>query len=127
MAASGPVGSPEYVALFNDGAEVVSGLVKEMFHNDDPRLVSLMASFPWTNLTPVLADRLWWSDFPLALLELVSDRKWYELLKVGLKRDVQHWDNVVPVAVGVILCVPFTFLTKRIWHHSGDSPSLSNA
>ncbi len=70
---------PAYVDLFRHHPERAATVARELFVEGDCRFLSFMLSFPWSEDVNMLPQVLH-SDFLIALLDLVTNPLWYELL-----------------------------------------------
>ncbi len=75
--------SPEQISLFREKPEEAAGVFRQLFYsNKSLKLLAFMHAFPFTDPTPKQQALLWLSGFPLALLDSVTDTRWYESFRV---------------------------------------------
>lgn len=69
---------PDDVALFRERPEDAAEVYRNLFISNDRKLLGFMHAFPVVDRTPRQEELLWSSGFPLALLESLTDSRWYE-------------------------------------------------
>lgn len=87
----------EYTTLIRDQPTLAAERLLDLFASDDPAILQFLAQFllnidkPQEErdvLWPIM-EALWLSGFPLALLHVLSDRKWYEAAKVVIEPNLE--------------------------------------
>ena len=68
---------PEYTKLFLERPERTAAVLQELYFSDDLALIPFLISLP-RDLTRKQQDALWSSRFPIALMDIASEHKWYE-------------------------------------------------
>lgn len=69
---------PEDIALFRDKPQEATREFRRLFRIDDPRILGFMYAFPFENPTHRQSQLLWSSGFGVALLEALTDNRWYD-------------------------------------------------
>lgn len=73
---------PEHVIMFREKPEEAAGVYRQLFlSQEDRKLLAFMYAFPFEDPTPLQQKSLWLSGFPLALLDGLTDERWYESFK----------------------------------------------
>ncbi len=71
----------QYTRLFQESPELAASKALELFSTDDPRYLPFILSFPWEEDASQLPKELHSSHFPIALLDIVTNRRLYAQLR----------------------------------------------
>ncbi|KAI0753575.1 hypothetical protein BC629DRAFT_1554683 [Irpex lacteus] len=72
---------PQYTRLFEESPELAASKALELFSRDDLEYLPFILSFPWEEDASRLPKELHSSHFPIALLDIVTNRRWYAQLR----------------------------------------------
>lgn len=96
---------PQYTRLFQESPEIAASKALELFSTDDLRYLPFILSFPWEEDASQLPKELHSSHFPIALLDIVTNRRWYAQLRTqkvagpqGAERE-ESWIAVCPCSL----------------------------
>lgn len=69
---------PEDFALLLDKPQEAVAMFRQLFLSDDLRIVGFMKAFHTAIFTRQQLNQLWFAGFATALLDALSDRRWYD-------------------------------------------------
>lgn len=89
---------PEYVAIFRDEPERAAPIARALFAAEDKRLIPFLRSLPWEVDVWEYSPSFYSSDFPLALLEIATNKRWYTRLTSIYHSEVNVFESSLAVS-----------------------------
>ncbi len=85
----------EYAGIIRNQPSLCAARLRDLFTSDDPGTVAFLVFF-FVNLKSLRSQEkieiYWLSGFPQALLHVLSDHKWYDILKVIIEPNASEPD-----------------------------------
>lgn len=91
------------MAILRDEPERAATITRELFAAKDERLIAFLRSLPWNVDVGEYSPALYASDFPLALLDILTNERWYTLLTSSYYSGFDVFESSLAVSPDILL------------------------